>query len=322
MGWGQPDEAQEVIRIWQTRDRAIQLRTRLSNDFGDTVAVEELARLYYYDFLDMNGGVPFADADRWEPDSLGRYAFPHLEPAFVHCADSALWYLLHLWSRNPEAYDYLYYPVVQLENYLGLEHTAYLLPPEDYFPGHYFPSSYFTAFDLDDWPHNYTIDLLQAMKQARGLAHAAALRLADLDERDLYSTNQEGEEAVFRVLESRLGVSRLYRIEFSDGQPTLYYKEAGMNPQPSLDGRYHFSILKDKKRQLSRQQWQEFQLLSDSVDLIMQPPFSTCGISAEGPIYLFEILGADGYSARLIGCPAPSVSRLLALLRKYAGIMR
>lgn len=322
MGWGQSNEAQEVIRIWQTRDRAIELRTRLSNDYHDTVAVEELARLYYYDFLDQNGGVRFADADRWEPDDHGRYDFPHLEPAFANCADSALWYLLHLWSRNPEVYDYLYYPIVQLENYLNLDHTAYILPPEAYSPGRYFPDNYFTVFNLDDWQHNYTVDLLEGMKQARDFAHMAALRLADMDERDFHGTMQEGVSTHFRLLESRLGVCRLYRIDLNGGLPTLYYKEAGMNPKPSLDSRYHYSVLKEAKRQISREQWQEFQRLLDSIDFDLPLPYSPCGIGTDGPTFLLEQISADGYMARSTACPDVLEQRLVDLLKKYVGRIR
>ena len=303
LGWGQQEDAQEVIRIWQTRDKANELRTRLSNDFDDVVAVEALAQLYYYDFLDMNGGVRFADADRWDPDSSGRYNFPHLESAFSHCADSALWYMLHLWSRNPEEYEHLYYAIVQLENFLGARHTAYILPPEDYYKGKFFPDSYFTSFGMTDWEHNYTVDLFQGMKNARVYARGAAQLLADMDENELYSATVVQREEAFRVLLSGLGFCQLYLVETEDDVHTLYYKEGQMNPQRSIDGGFHYSIAKNKKKVLSAEQWQEFNDLLDSAAFAELPHNSTCSSGTDIQVYLYEQLRHDGYHAHRTGCP-------------------
>lgn len=320
--WGQQDDAQEVIRIWQTRDKAIELRTRLSNDFNDIVAVEELTQLYYYDFLDMNGGVRFADADRWEPDSNGRYVFPHLEPAFGHCADSALWYLLHLWSRNPEEYEYLYYPIVQLENFLGLEHTSYILPPEDYYKGKFFPDSYFTCFSMNDWEHNYSVDLFQGMKNAKEYAQNVAQLLADMDEKELYSATVAKREEVFRLILCGLNYCQLFLVESEDENHTVYYKEGQMNPQRSIDGEYHYSIARSRKKVLDEEQWQDFKKLLDSIALEELPHYSNCMNDPDSYVYLYEQLQHDGFHAHRTGCPDASQRQLIALLRKFIGRVR
>ncbi|MBQ3983139.1 MAG: hypothetical protein II633_05135 [Bacteroidales bacterium] len=320
--WGQQDEAQEVIRVWRTRDKAIELRTRLSIDFNDLVAVEQLAQLYYYDFLDMNGGVKLADADRWEPDDSGRYHFPALEPAFDHCADSALWYLLHLWSRNPETYDYLYYPIVQVENYLQLPHAAYILPPEEYHKGAFFPDTYFISFSMYDWEHNYTIDLFQGTKQSRECSKSMARLLADMDEKDLYSATVAKREEVFRLLVHGLSFCQLYLVEAQGENTTLYYKEAQMNPQRSIDGTFHYSVTKRKQKNLAESQWQELSQLLDSISLEELPHFTTCLNRAEGQNYLYETLRPIGFQACHTGCPQPTQRRLLALLQRLVGKIR
>ena len=322
MVWGQQEDAQEIIRVWRTRDKASQLRLRLSNNFNDVVALEELAQLYYYDFLDMNGGVRFADADRWEPDEEGRYNFPHGEPAFGGCADSALWYLLHLWSRNPEEYEYLYYPIVQLENFLALEHVSYILPPEDSYTGKFFPDSYFVCFSLEDWEHNYTIDLLLAMKNARNYARNMSSLLADMDEKELYGSKVTIMESVFRVTITGLGICQLFLLESEGDKHVVCYKEGQMNPQPSIDGNYHYSQTKNKRKVLTDDQWKEFVKLLDSAALEDQPHYSTCMDGADAQVYLFEHLRHDGYQAHLTGCPNEALRQLITFLYQFFGMSR
>lgn len=315
---GQEDAA-SVIRIWQTRDRADVLRTRLANDFEDVVAVERLARLFYYDFLDSQGGVRFEDADRWEPDGDGRFDFPKMQPAFEHCADSALWYLLHLWSRSPEEYGYLYYAVVQLEHYLGLDHAAYLLPPEDYYPGKFFPDSYFSCFSLYDWEHNYTIDLLGSMQAAEDLSRNAALRLADLEEEPLYGAALRHGEEVVRVLVLLRDVCRLYVAEHRGGESLLRYKECRTNPRRSIDGRYHASIIRQKEKPVTAAQWQGLDSLLDAAQWDGRSRYDSCMESGDAPVYLVERSSSHGYRAYRTGCPDGLLSQLVDWLKTHVG---
>lgn len=178
--------AQTIVEAWPASEIA-KLHAQLADDPDNKTALERLGNIYYYDFLAAHGSSQFYNTNTLEP----------LEPTFEHAADSALYYFKRLFLLD-EKWEYLYYPICQLESNLGLQPDIAIYAPERWPDTLCFPIDYFCNLPINDsnWRQHYDWDLYWEMRNAYLTAHIASGQLHDLGAETLGDNGGE----TFRVL--------------------------------------------------------------------------------------------------------------------------
>ncbi len=128
--------------------------------------------------------------------------------------DSALHYLRYSYHQNPERYDYLYYPICQLEHALGLPHDRKVRRPKAPDSRWYAP----LPEVKDGWIVDTITSYMDLYDRARNMSHHLALELAPQGEKSLVYPRRK-KPAVRILYSGGLGNSTAIRIE--DGR--LHY---------------------------------------------------------------------------------------------------
>ncbi|MBP5759108.1 MAG: carboxypeptidase regulatory-like domain-containing protein [Bacteroidales bacterium] len=178
---------------WKTADyrndgaKLLQLAETLSKDidglyddrFGrtDIPNYEILAKIYYNDFIKNES---------------------HIKRVFTHNADSALKYCTYCYWKDKEEYDFMYYPIHQLENYLKKPFDSTITPPN-------YTKTYLLPYrpDIDNpegWMKDHSVDHLKASISSISFEAMANDYLVDLDESPL--SDYSGETTVVRLTTS------------------------------------------------------------------------------------------------------------------------
>ena len=182
-------------------------RSRHKKD--STLRAEEAALkadLHYvdtsYSFLDPDPNY-YLQAQLYEYDL--HYPLPRWR---TFSRDSALLYLRYSYHQNPERYDYLYYPICQLEHALGLPHDRKVRRPKAPDSRWYAP----LPVVKDNWLLDTSTSYMDLYDRARNMSHHLALELAPQGEKSLVYPRRK-KPAVRILYSGGLGNSTAIRIE-------------------------------------------------------------------------------------------------------------
>lgn len=243
---------------------------------------EERARIYYQDFIYCNFGYtnPYFPYPEWDENTELR------TPTFPHSADSALAILYSLYWQ--EGKEYLYYPIVQLEHYLGFRHDEAFVPPDT--ADFYVPlQSGINANLGPGWETDYSQHLLLYTERALRSCKFYTELYHDLGEPDLWHSRDTAVRMRIEHLPS--SGSTLIRVSRLDGQPTAtrYYIVGIYNP---IERTWGTKVEEQDKIKLSQEQWQEVLLLADTIDSL---PWYDPRTKIDGNWYFFEYRHGNSY---------------------------
>ena len=245
---------------------------------------EDRAELYYQDFVYCNFGYPnpYLPFPEWDENTELR------TPTFPHSADSALYILYSLYWQ--EGKEYLYYPIVQLEHYLGLRHDEAIVPPDT--SEYYIPiQSGANNANLGlGWETDYSQHLLLYTELALHSCQSYTYYFRQLKEPDLW--HMRGDTAIRMLIDHLPGSgSTLIRVDMEKGQPTAH--KYSCYRQYSSKGRYsHLKVYQHDKIKLTMEQWQEVLHLADTIDSL---PWYDPRSQIDGNWYFFEYRHGDSY---------------------------
>ena len=237
--------------------------------------LEDRAQVYYDDFLHVNYGehpwVLFNDTDTIQPRTLD----------FPHSPDSALAILYRLYWQGDK--NYLYYPIVQLEHFLGLKHDAAIIPPDT--SEYYLPLQSGIFADLGPgWETNYRQHLLLHSKWAMHHCKVYSEMFQELNEPDLWHMRNDTmlRMTVFHLPGDEISLIRVFK---KNGQPTVMYIDAHHV--------YKDNVLDERREEkLSLEQWQEVLRLASAIDTF---PWMDKGQAVDGARYQFEYRHDNSY---------------------------
>lgn len=243
---------------------------------------EERARIYYQDFIYCNFGYtnPYFPYPEWDENTELR------TPTFPHSADSALAILYSLYWQ--EGKEYLYYPIMQLEHYLGFRHDEAFVPPDT--ADFYVPMQSGTNANLGPgWETDYSQHLLLYTERALYRCKFYTELYRDLGEPDLWHSRDTAIRMRIKHLPS--SGSTLIRVSKTKGQPTAtrYYIVGVYNPTTKKRGT---KVEERDKLKLTPKQWQEVLQLADTIDSL---PWEGAGSKIDGNWYFFEYRHGDSY---------------------------
>lgn len=260
-----------------------QLRDRLSETDDPHVK----ARCYYYDFVYINGGY----CDPYFPFTWNDVPFELRTPTFSHSADSALHYLRHLYHERKKNYFneiidnvYMYYPICQLERYLGLAHDPSILPPDT--SGFYVPLQSGTYANLGEgWQTDYSQHLLPYADWAVSFGRDFTHDFKELQEPSVWlDSKKDMSMTMFRMIVFHLPGTgyTMVRAGLDNGRPYAVLKH----------GYSEYSDTGFVKKQgdsislrLTHNQWSHLLQLTEGFDTL---PWRDRGTAIDGNRYFFE----------------------------------
>lgn len=261
--------------------------------------LEMIGRDYYSDFVRSQGGL------------FGTHMFLFLtdtnliQPSpsqYEHCADSALKYFKQAYRLKPDQYDYLYFPIVQLETHLQTSHDPTIgqhwgmttKDSEGKKLKLFFPRE---AFQFDEYWHNppahdeYTLHSKQSSK-----AKIWSTTLRRMRQKKLYGQHLEEGESMWRIIGcSPWGNSWVYLVENRNGKISVEYDLY----QRKYDLRQTFERIrhiKSSKTRLNEEQSKQMQqLVEASHPWEKKSSEFYCG-PIDGPVYLIEYISSSQYN--------------------------
>ena len=244
---------------------------------------EKRAKVYYQDFIYCHHGYtnPYFPYKEWEEYTELR------TPTFPHSADSALAILYNLYWQ--EGKEYLYYPIVQLENALGLRHDEGIVPPDT--SEYYVPLQSGTHADLGPgWDTNYSQHLLLYTEWALRSCKIYTEKFRKLKEPDLW--HMRGDTAIRMAIEHLPGTDfTIVRAYINKGKPTATicrgYREYSRSSKD-----YHPKVVRRESIKLTLEEWNEVLRLADTIDSL---PWEGKGSQIDGNWYFFEYRHGDSY---------------------------
>lgn len=245
---------------------------------------EDRAKLYYQDFVYCNGGYtnPYLPFPEWDEKTELR------TPTFPHSADSALAILYEIYWQ--EGKEHLYYPIVQLEHYLGLRHDEAIVPPDT--SEYYIPiqSGANNANLGPGWETDYSQHLLLYTEWALRHCKYYTEYFRQLGEPDLW--HMKGDTAVRMQIDHLPGSgSTLIRVSIEKGHPTAH-KYSCYRQYSSRNHNYHLKVYKHDKIRLTKEQWRDVLRLADTIDSL---PWYDPKMAIDGNWYFFEYRHGDSY---------------------------
>lgn len=243
---------------------------------------EDWAKIFYQDFVYCHGGYPdpYFPFPEWNKNTELR------TPTIPHSADSALYILYSLYWQ--EGREYLYYPIVQLEHYLGVRHNEAMVPPDT--SEFYIPMQSGSHANLGPgWETDYSQHLLLYTEWALHHCQYYTEYLRELGEPDLWHSR----DTAIRMQVNHLpgSGSTLIRVYIEKGHPTAH-KYSCYSQYSSKDSTWHLKVDKHKKIRLTMEQWQEVLHLADTIDSLQ---WYDPRIQIDGNWYFFEYRHGDSY---------------------------
>lgn len=274
---------------------------------------ENLAWCYYNQFIVAHGGILYEYYHNWEywQGKLGvdiRQQGPNRIPPYEHCADSALKYFTSAYAaRASEDFEMMYYPIVQLENFLGRPHDTIIHTPqtdsvydsdERKWYSCYFPVDYFLPYGrLSSALRSNHLDVFGGMTDHSWRTQTYSCILHHLDEPYIYGTAIPENEEVLRITICSMyyygaklrGPGKVYRIQKKGWK--LQYTEEKFGEH---------RIGKNVTRKLGKEQQTEFQSLLEACNFYNLPRLLHDGKTIPGQsedLYLIEYMQGGRYHA-------------------------
>lgn len=250
-------------------------------------SLEVRAEKFYNDFVYCHGGYrsPYEPFDWSDDDKSLR------QPKYEHNADSALALFYELYQR--EGYEHLYFPIVQLEHFLGLRHDIGVVEPDT--ADYYMPLQSHTYDNLGPgWETDYSQYLFPHTRWALGSCEWYTRFFTSLGEPDLW---HQSSGTVLRMTVTHLPVATysLIRVFLRDGKPFavrrfVYSRYASREDWE--EGKSNFIPDGYDERALTHKQWLAIQVMAAAIDTL---PWETKGTAIDGNRYQFEYRHGSSY---------------------------
>jgi len=220
----------------------------------------ERARLYYQDFLYANYG-------EYNPYFYEEsYWWVHT-PTFQNSADSALVLLKTLYNKKEN--QFMYYPICQLEHYLGIPHDPSITHPDT--SDFYVPLQSGTSADLGiGWQSNYTQHLLTKAEWALSHSKTYTTFFEKTNEPSIWKKGKKNPQiSLFRMTIYHLPSTRfsIYNVGMDKGKPYVSLKE-GYQKYNRVFSSYTCSTIISEHRtiRLSQGKWEILLNLIEKID--------------------------------------------------------
>ena len=244
----------------------------------------ERAEVYYTDFIFCHGGqsTPYYPYYSLLEDQTKRIQ------AFPYSADSALSIFYNQYRKKGN--KHLYYPIVQLEHYLGLKHKTSIIPPKT--SKYYLPiqSGIVPPLLTSGWETNYSQYLFPTIKRALGHCKYYTKRFRKMREPNLWHREHD---TVIRLTCDHLPGTRfnIVRVYKSNGQP-IAQLQIGHIRYSRISSLSHIVLDKKIKKTLTQEQWQKVLVLATAIDTL---PWFENGMTIDGNRYQFEYRHGTSY---------------------------
>lgn len=246
---------------------------------------EDSALRYHIDFVYCHGGYenPWIAFDLSEDTTR--------IPAFPHSAESAIAIMYRLYHQDQNEYKYLYYPIVQLEHFLGLEHDTAVVFPDT--SDYYMPlkSGAYDELNLGPgWETDYSQHLMLYSQWAFNHCECYTRIFKTLDEPDLWHQRQD---TVLRLTVAHLpsSSSSVIRVYMDNGKPTAILYDI-YSCYSEKNSSWYEKVDKTTKKRLKQEQWQEILKLATAIDTL---PWKDKGETIDGNRYQFEYRHGTSY---------------------------
>ncbi len=239
---------------------------------------ETRAEIYYQDFVYAHGGY-------YSPyDPFYNLADTHRTQIYPYSADSALAILSRLYWQDGK--EHLYYPIVQLEHFLGRRHDDAIIPPDT--SEYYMPLQSGTYDDLGPgWETNYGQYLFPHVQWALLHCQSYTELFRTFGEPDLWHSNDG--TAIRMVVHHLPGTGfTLIRVCMVNGQPTVFLRTR----YEAYEEQKWSYVSTTEELKLSLSQWQEIISLATAIDTL---PWKTTGTAIDGNRYSFEYRHGSSY---------------------------
>lgn len=287
---------------------------------SDQTIIFKLAEVYYKDFIypyekKKNWGIGFELEEDITDSTLYDKNREIKQSTFKHAADSALIYFYKYWDLNINNREVVYYPIRQLECYLGvIEVSKIPKDAESKFENCFFPSWYFANLN-NEWHSNITVDYLFEIESAKGTADWLKTQLTDLKENCLYNLEIQPTTVIYRFTWLRSFHNPIsIRIEKSNEEILLYWKigrgSGGYEPQ---------GLKVSGKKKLNFVDWDTFQnlVIKSDLDNLSNEKYVPM---TDGATWTFERRTANNYKAHNTNWPNKEIKDACLFLLKLTNI--
>jgi len=244
-------------------------------------SLEIRAAKFYNDFVYCHGGdrSPYDPFD-WTDKSLRN-------PKYEHNADSSLALFYELYQRD--GYEHLYFPIVQLEHFLGLRHDIGVVEPDT--ADYYMPLQSHTYDNLGPgWETDYSQYLFPHTQWALWNCEWYTRFFTSLGEPDLW---HQSSGTVLRMTVTHLPnfYYSLIRVFLRAGKPFAVRRFA-YSRFSWEEGTSDFIPDGYDERALTQKQWLAIQVMAAAIDTL---PWEMKGTAIDGNRYQFEYRHGTSY---------------------------
>ena len=228
----------------------------------DAETTMDRAKLFYQDFIYANYGEhdPYFFYDEY-------YSGVHRTPTFPNGVDSALALLKTLYNKREN--QFMYYPICQLEHYLGIPHDPSITHPDT--TNFYVPLQSGTSADLGNgWQSNYTQHLL--LKANWALLHCENYTtfFKKTNEPSIWKKGKKNpQDTLFRMTIYHLPGSNfsIYNVNMHKGKPYVTRKFGYQRYERNFSSYTYSTIISENRTiRLSQGNWETLLNLIEKID--------------------------------------------------------
>ncbi|MFN8255711.1 MAG: hypothetical protein U0W24_08490 [Bacteroidales bacterium] len=234
------------------------LNLALQIDNSNKKTLYDLSETYYKDFIwpleKVDYGIFFDPGDKEIDSTFIKKLEAEKKSAYEHSADSALKYFYILWQVDNETREVVFFPIRQLECFLGKNKISPITENITTFNDYcYFPPWYFANLK-ENWECDYSVDYLFKVELSKMNSKGIERQLKDLEEPCLYNSKFSEKKEVYRFTWLRSFHNPIsIRVEKSNEKAYLYWKvgkgAGGYEPE---------GLKRNGKKKLKEHDWAEF----------------------------------------------------------------
>jgi len=285
------------------------LKCALSIDPRNKTVLYKLAENYYKDFIyPFKKERDYYDFIHIEEEEITLIEEPKIirkrikRSVLEHPADSALKYFYQLWENDSQNRETIYFPIRQLECYIGVRDQSPInIEKQDLKGNCYFPVWYFANLK-EDWECNKTTDYLWDIHSSKHYSDRYAKQLLDLKEPCLYTENVGNDRVILRFTWLRSFHHPIsIRMEKKESEVYLYWKvgkgKGGYAPE---------GLMRKGEKQINLKEWNEF-MQKLNLDRFNDLPNDRVIPDPDGAIWLLEYKHGDDFKAHTTNWPHGSI---------------
>ena len=282
----------------------------------DPAVVYEIATIYYQDFiwpLRIERNIPALEEE--DDDQIKPHKKASIKSTYPFAADSALYYFYKAMKKSDGSNDCkLYFPIRQLEGYLGITPSAIDLNIDSLAFTDYFPLWYFMPLPAN-WMELPQDNLVWELESSERSVFRYTRQLKRLNEPGLYTKQVDSGVTIYRFTWLRSFHHPVsIRLECHGDKHILYWKEG-----KGAGGYAPKSIKRNGKKRLNIREAKACLQMIDSMQLDTLPHVNYM-LKYDGATWVLERKVANGYKAYSTNIPDQKFQQLALLLLKYTNI--